>query len=424
MLGVLMTGQPQLLSVQRRYWELIAAGVSSEDAGLAVGVSPTCGSKWFRRFGGVNPRWSQPQGQTRPRLSADEREQIMIGTAQGESIRSIARRLSRAPSTIMREIANNGAARGRIGRYRAWYRFGARRAGWDAKSGYSARIAQLRSEQRARRPKTGKLGRCPALRAEVQALLTKKYSPEQIAGVLATTYPDRSEMQVSHETIYKALYVQGRGELRRELAKCLRTGRALRKPRHRPRAGSGRGRIPGMVNISERPAEADDRAVPGHWEGDLIVGKNQLSQIGTLVERSTGFVQLLHLPARRDPETVAEAMIATIKTLPEALRRSLTWDQGKEMSAHARISFDADIDIYFCDPHSPWQRGSNENTNGLLRQYFPKGTDLSVHSVDYLAEVAAELNERPRKRFGWASPAHVLNRLLSPPTETTVATKP
>jgi IS30 family transposase len=357
-------------------------------------------------------------------LSADEREQIMIGTAQGESIRSIARRLSRAPSTIMREIANNGAARGRIGRYRAWYRFGARRAGWDAKSGYSARIAQLRSEQRARRPKTGKLGRCPALRAEVQALLTKKYSPEQIAGVLATTYPDRSEMQVSHETIYKALYVQGRGELRRELAKCLRTGRALRKPRHRPRAGSGRGRIPGMVNISERPAEADDRAVPGHWEGDLIVGKNQLSQIGTLVERSTGFVQLLHLPARRDPETVAEAMIATIKTLPEALRRSLTWDQGKEMSAHARISFDADIDIYFCDPHSPWQRGSNENTNGLLRQYFPKGTDLSVHSVDYLAEVAAELNERPRKRFGWASPAHVLNRLLSPPTETTVATKP
>ena len=389
-----MTGQPQLFSVQRRYWELIAAGVSSEDAGSAVGVSPTCGGKWFRRFGGVNPRWVAPRGNKRPRLSADEREQIMIGTAQGESIRSMARRLGRAPSTVMREIANNGVMRGYVGRYRARYRFGARRAGGDAKSGYSARIAQQRSEQRARRPKTGKLGRCPALRDQVQAWLVKKYSPEQIAGMLATTYADRPEMQVSHETIYKALYVQGRGELRRELTACLRTGRALRRPRQRARAGNARSRIPGMVNISERPAEAADRAVPGHWEGDLILGKNQHSQIGTLVERSTGFVQLLHLPVRRDPETVADAMITTIKTLPEALRRSLTWDQGMEMSRHARISIDAGIDIYFCDPHSPWQRGSNENTNGLLRQYFPKGTDLSVHSADYLAEVAAELNER------------------------------
>lgn len=419
-----MMGQPQLYSVQRRYWELIAAGVSSEDAGVAVGVSQTCGSKWFRRFGGVNPRWLAPQGQQRPRLSADEREQIMIGTAQGESIRSMARRLGRAPSTVMREVATNGVMRGYVGRYRARYRFGARRAGVDAKSGYSARIAQLRSEQRARRPKTGKLGRCPALRNQVQAWLVKKYSPEQIAGMLAMTYPDCPEMQVSHETIYKALYVQGRGELRRELTQCLRTGRALRKPRARTGARTGRGRIPGMVNISERPAEAADRAVPGHWEGDLILGKNQRSQIGTLVERSTGFVQLLHLPARRDPDTVADAMIATIKTLPEALRRSLTWDQGSEMSRHARISIDAGIDIYFCDPHSPWQRGSNENTNGLLRQYFPKGTDLSVHTADYLAEVAAELNERPRKRFNWHSPAQVLNQLLSDPPQATVATKP
>jgi transposase, IS30 family len=418
-----MTGRPQGLLVQRRFWELIAAGMSSDDAGVAVGVSATCGSKWFRRFGGVNPRLQVAQGQIRPRLSADEREQIMIGTARGESVRSIAHRLGRAPSTVMREIANNGAARGMTGRYRAKYRFGARKAGWDAKSGYSARIAQRRSEDRARRPKTGKLGHCAALRAEVQALLAKKYSPEQIAGLLAKTYPDRPEMQVSHETIYRALYVQGRGELRRELARCLRTGRALRKPRSRARGGARQGRIAGMVNISERPAEAADRAVPGHWEGDLIIGKNQASQIGTLVERSTGFVQLLHLPARRDPETVAEAMIATIKTLPEALRRSLTWDQGSEMHQHARISLDADIDIYFCDPHSPWQRGSNENTNGLLRQYFPKGTELSLHSADDLAEVAAELNERPRKRFGWDSPAQVLNRLLSPPTETTVATK-
>jgi IS30 family transposase len=262
------------------------------------------------------------------------------------------------------------------------------------------------------------------LQAQVQALLVKKYSPQQIAGLLAKAHPDRPEMQVSHETIYKALYVQGRGELRRELAQCLRTGRALRKPRNRPRGGNGCGRIAGMVNICERPAEADDRAVPGHWEGDLIIGKNQTSQIGTLVERSSGFVQLLHLPARRDPETVATAMIASIKTLPQALRRSLTWDQGSEMHQHARISLAADIDIYFCDPHSPWQRGSNENTNGLLRQYFPKGTDLSLHSAEYLAEVAAELNERPRKRFDWDSPAQVLNRLLLAPPETTVATKP
>jgi IS30 family transposase len=263
------------------------------------------------------------------------------------------------------------------------------------------------------------------LRAEVQALLARRYSPEQIVGLLATTYPDRPEMQVSHETIYKALYVQGRGELRRELTKCLRTGRALRKPRNRPRGGDGRGRIPGMVNISERPAEAADRAVPGHWEGDLILGKNQASQIGTLVERSTGFVQLLHLPTRRDPHTVAQAMTSMIKALPDTLRRSLTWDQGKELAQHARISVDAGIDIYFCDPHSPWQRGSNENTNGLLRQYFPKGTDLSAHSADYLAEVAAELNGRPRKRFGWDNPTNRLNQLLlSPPTESTVATKP
>ena len=259
-----MTGQPQVLSVQCRFWELIADGWSSEDAGVAVGVSATCGGKWFRRFGGVNPRMQEPQGQKRPRLSADEREQIMIGTAQGESIRSIADRLGRAPSTIMREIASNGVARNRTGRYRALHRFGANRGGWDAKSGYSARIAQRRSEERARRPKAGKLAHCPALRDKVQALLTKKYSPEQIAGQLAKTYPDRPEMQVSHETIYKALYVQGRGELRRELAKCLRTGRALRKPRRRTRAGDGRGRIPGMVNISLRPAEAVDRAVPGH----------------------------------------------------------------------------------------------------------------------------------------------------------------
>jgi IS30 family transposase len=348
----------------------------------------------------------------------------MIGTSQGESIRSIARRLGRNPSTIMREIANNGAARNRTGRYRALHRFGANRGGWDAQSGYSARIAERRSEERARRPKSGKLARCDELRAVVQALLVKKYSPEQIAGELAKIYPDRPEMQVSRETIYRSLYVQGRGELRRELHRCLRTGRALRKPRKRTRADDARGRIPGMVNIGERPAEADDRAVPGHWEGDLIIGKDQASQIGTLVERSTGYVRLLHLPDTRSADVVADAMIAAIKELPPTLRRTVTWDQGHEMAQHARISVHAGIDVYFCDPHSPWQRGSNENTNGLLRQYFPKGTDLSIHSAEHLSYVADELNGRPRKRFRWDNPTNRLNTLLSAATETTVATKP
>jgi len=346
----------------------------------------------------------------------------MIGTAAGESIRSIARRLGRAPSTVMREIERNGRCREGSGRYRALHRFGANRGGWDAKSGYRAHVAQQRYEQRASRPKAGKLARCPHLRAVVEDLLARNYSPEQVAGVLALTYPDRPEMQVSHETMYKALYVQSRGELRRELTRCLRTGRTVRKPRRR--GGQARGRIPGMVNISERPAEAADRAVPGHWEGDLIIGKNQASQIGTLVERSTGFVQLLHLPQERTADVVAEAMIAKIKTLPDALRRTLTWDQGHELAAHAKISIDAGIDIYFCDPHSPWQRGSNENTNGLLRQYFPKGTNLSGYSADYLDEVATELNNRPRKRYGFRSPTQVLNQLLSTASEVTVAIEP
>ena len=413
-----------LMSVQRRYWELVANGVVASDAAVGVGVSATTGVEWFRKFGGVNPQFDEPKGQVRPRLSMAEREEIMIGTRRGESIRSIAGRLQRAPSTIMREIDRNGRCRDAPGRYRALHRFGANRGGWDAKSGYRAHLAQQRSEQRARRPKTGKLASCEGLRDVVQARLRKKHSPEQIAGELAKIYPDRPEMQVSHETIYKALYVQGRGGLRRELHHCLRTGRALRKPRGRSAHSEPGGRIAGMVNISERPAEAADRAVAGHWEGDLIIGANQASQIGTLVERSSGFVQLLHLPASREADVVAQAMIAKIKALPENPWKTLTWDQGSEMAAHARISIDAGIDIFFCDPHKPWQRGSNENTNGLLRQYFPKGTDLSVHSVAYLDEVAAELNNRPRKRFNWDSPAHVLDRLLLTASETTVATKP
>ncbi len=413
-----------LMSVQRGFWELVARGFSTEDAAALVGVSARCGQHWFRKFGGVNPQFGESTGQIRPRLSITEREEIMVGARRGESIRSMARRLGRAPSTIMREIHLNGRCREAPGRYRALHRFGANRGGWDARSAYRASVAQQRSEARAGRPKIGKLARCEQLRDEVQALLLKNYSPAQIAAVLTATYPDRPEMQVSHETIYKALYVQGRGELRRELTKCLRTGRALRKPRGRTRVSDRRGRIPGMVNISERPAEAADRAVPGHWEGDLIIGKDQASQIGTLVERSTGYVRLLYLPHSRNAEVVADAMITAIKDLPATLRRTVTWDQGHEMAAHARISLHAGIEIYFCDPHSPWQRGSNENTNGLLRQYFPKGTDLSVHSAEHLAYVADELNGRPRKRFDWDNPTNRLNQLLSASTETTVATKP
>jgi transposase, IS30 family len=259
-----MAGYRALKSVQRRFWELVAEGVTPTVAGPMVGVSERCGQDWFRHFGGVKPQFIDHKGTRRPRLSIAEREEIMIGTARGESIRSIAHRLGRAASTIMHEINNNGRCREAAGRYRALHRFGGNRGGWDARSGYRAHLAQQRSEERAGRPKAGKLTHCPELRELVEEMLLNKYSPEQIAGVLALTYPDRPEMRVSHETIYKALYVQGRGELRRELHRCLRTGRTVRKPRRR--SGQPRGRIPGMVNISERPAQAADRAVPGHWE--------------------------------------------------------------------------------------------------------------------------------------------------------------
>jgi IS30 family transposase len=260
-----------------------------------------------------------------------------------------------------------------------------------------------------------------ALRAVVQDWLTRRWSPQQIAATLKAEYPHRPEMQVSHETIYQSLYVQSRGGLRRELTAFLRTGRALRKPR---RSGpERRGRIPDMVNIAERSPEADDRRVPGHWEGDLIIGAGGRSAIGTLVERSTRYCLLLHLPNGHGPQEVAERMIEVIKTLPAQLRRSLAWDQGSEMARHLHIAAAADIAIYFCDPHSPWQRGTNENTNGLLRQYFPKSTDLSVYPAQILTAVADELNRRPRKTLGWRSPAQALAEVLSPPTDT-VATTP
>ncbi|MFY9807919.1 MAG: IS30 family transposase [Pseudonocardiaceae bacterium] len=334
-------------------------------------------------------------------LSLAQREEIAVGRAAGLSMRKIAARLGRAPSTISRELWRNRTIR-QTGR------------GPGSCSGirYRARLAQAKAEDRARRLKPRKLATNAVLCARVHAGLNKRWSPEQISVMLRREFPDQPEMWVSHETIYQELYVQGRGELRRELTRCLRTGRALRRPRRMPDQ-RGRRNIPDEIMISARPAEAQDRAVPGHWEGDLIIGKGSNSAIGTLVERSTRFVMLLHLPRRHDAEAVRDAMITATQGLPSALRRSLTWDQGTEMARHTEITLATELPIYFCDPHSPWQRGSNENTNGLLRQYFPKGTDLSVHSAEHLAAVADELNNRPRKTLNWDTPAQAMARLLA-----------
>jgi IS30 family transposase len=320
-------------------------------------------------------------------LSLADREEIAVGLAREESFGEIGARIGRPASTISREVARNGPR----GRYRAVR-------------------AQALAEQRARRPKAAKLAVNVELRGLVQGKLERRWSPEQVSAWLKAEFPGRAEMQVSHETIYQSLYVQGRGALRRELAASLRTGRTLRRPRRV--TGERRGKIPGMVNISERPAEIADRAVPGHWEGDLIIGTGH-SAIGTLVERSTRFVLLLHLPHGHGADQVAAAMTEAMGTLPAQLRRSLTWDQGTEMASHAQIALATGLEIYFCDPHSPWQRGSNENTNGLLRQYFPKGTSLAVHSREQLDGVAAELNSRPRKTLGWKTPAQALEQVLA-----------
>jgi len=291
------------------------------------------------------------------------------------------------------------------------------------RSGYRATVGQDVAQTNRQRPKTRKLEANSALLDEVVARLKRHDSPEQIAGRLRLDFPDDPEMWVSHETIYQALYVQPRGELARLVKQALRSGKTQRKPRGRNETGSGPGQIKDMLNISDRPKEADDRAIPGHWEGDLILGSTASgSAIGTLVERTTGFVVLLHLPGDRTAATLAAAMTAKVPEIPEILRRSLTWDQGKEMAKHADITKALGLPIYFCDPHSPWQRGTNENTNGLLRQYFPKGTDLSFYGPGWLDQVAAELNARPRKRHRWRTPAEELDRLLSDPSTYVAAT--
>lgn len=390
-------GQGLRKSQQTRedFWTHLRMGSTVSAASRAVGVSKTTGQDWFRHGGGVRPPTENPalESQVRPGsgpVTFVERCWIEDLLAAHYIPARIAGLLGRPRSTITREIRRG-------------------RAGTDA-GRYRAVVAQRGVEINRRRPKERKLEPGTALYAEVALRLTERHSPEQVAGALKLTFPDDPEMWVSHETIYQALYVQPRGALKTEVGAALRTGRLHRRPRGR--VPSDRGKIKNMVSISERPAEAEDRAVPGHWEGDLILGTGNKSAIGTLVERVTGFVMLLHLPGDHTAATVAAAMTATVPQIPEVLRRSLTWDQGSEMALHTSITEATGLPIYFADPHSPWQRGTNENANGLLRQYFPKSTDLSIHGPGILANVAAELNARPRKRHDWMTPADKLDELL------------
>lgn len=406
---------PARRDLKRQFWLRVQAGALRDEAAVALGLNHATGERWFSQAGGVIPAYVRARSTGRY-LSLVEREQIFAGVERGSSIHFIAKGLGRAPSTVQRELRRNMRHRYRTQGLLRPHGGLRRRLPWD----YRPSLAQQRADLMASRPKPAKLATNLLLRELVQAKLKEQLSPEQIAAQLRREFPGQLEMWVSHEAIYQSIYVQGRGALRRELAVYLRTGRALRRP-HR-KADQRRGRIPGMVNISERPAEVEDRAVPGHWEGDLILGRYGRSAIGTLVERSTRFLMLLHLPRGQTALEVQEAMLAATKRLPQALWKSLTWDQGHEMAKHAEISIATGLDIYFCDPAKPWQRGSNENTNGLLRQYFPKGTDLRVHGPDHLEFVSAQMNRRPRKTLGWDSPAEALNRLLSEPTSIGVAT--
>jgi IS30 family transposase len=427
---------------RRRFWAAIALGLSSDDAATGAGLSQPVGFRWFREAGGMPPKILGPSSKppSERYLSFAEREEIALLRAQGCGVRETARRLGRDASTISRELRRNAATRS---------------GGLE----YRATTAQWHAERAARRPKPAKLAVKATLRKYVQDRLAgevagpggavlrgpvvpwkgrrhgprqhrrwgKAWSPEQIARRLRVDFPGDETMRISHEAIYQSLYVQGRGALRRELTACLRTGRVLRVPRSRSR-GRGKSHVSPEIMISKRPAEVADRAVPGHWEGDLILGLGS-SAIGTLVERTTRFTMLLHLPrmpghgeddrvkngpalAGHGAEAVRDAITHTIKTLPQQLRRSLTWDQGAELSQHAQLRIDTGVRVYFCDPHSPWQRGTNENTNGLLRQYFPKGTDLSAHNAEALFAVAATLNGRPRKTLMWRTPAEAFDELL------------
>ena len=447
-------GRPPVASrdQQGQFWAAIAMGLSSEDAGAAAGVPQAVGARWFRKAGGMPPAMFRPSSKplSGRYLSFAEREEIALLRAQGCTMQDVARRIGRAASTVSRELRRNAATRS---------------GGLE----YRATTAQWHAERSARRPKPAKRAANAPLRAYGQERLAGQviapsgtlvpgpavawkgrrhgrrqdrrwacaWSPEQIAQRLPIDVPDDSTMRISHEAIDQALFIQGRGALRRELTACLRSGRALRVPRVRSRRRR-KGFLSPEIMISQRPAEAADRAVPGHWEGDLILGLGS-SAIGTLVERTTRFTMLLHLPrmaghgqearvkngpalAGHGADAVCEAVTRTITTLPEQLRRSLTWDQGAEMAQHTRLKINAGVQVYFCDPHSPWQRGTNENTNGLLRQYFPKGTNLSAHGADEIAAVAASLNARPRKTLNWRTPAEALDQLLQSTDKQPVAT--
>ena len=425
--------------VEREFWRRIGEGLRTAEAAETIGVSEVIGGRWFREGGGMSPMaLAEPTGRY---LSFVEREEIAILRAQGHGPREIGRRIGRDASTISRELRRNAATRA-------------------TNPGYRATTAQWKAEIAAKRPKEAKLVRNSRLREYVQDRLagtvrrpdgtivagpttppwkglnkphrqdrrwSTAWSPEQIAHRLQVEFPDDESMRISHEAIYQSLYIQGRGALKRELVTCLRTGRALREPRARSR-NKAQGHITADVVLSQRPAEAEDRAVPGHWEGDLIIGTGR-SAIGTLVERSSRATLLVHLPrlegwgekphAKNGPSlggygavAMNAALTASITTLPEQLRKSLTWDRGKELSGHAQFALETGTRVFFADPHSPWQRPTNENTNGLLRQYFPKGTDLSRWSADDLEAIAHTLNNRPRKTLDWKTPAEVFEEQL------------
>ncbi|MET7313798.1 IS30 family transposase [Streptomyces sp. NPDC005134] len=436
-------------AVQRHFWRRIASGATTAEAAVAVGVSWPVGTRWFRHAGGMPPlSLDEPTGRY---LSFAEREEIALLRAQGVGVREIARRIGRDPGTVSRELRRNAATR-------------------SGKQVYRALVAQWKAQQAAKRPKTAKLVGNDRLREYVQERLdgsvrrpdgaivtgpetpawkglnkphrqdrpwTMAWSPEQISHRLRIDFPDDESMRISHEAIYQSLFIQGRGALKRELVTCLRTGRALREPRARSR-NKPQGHVTADVVLSERPAEAGDRAVPGHWEGDLIIGTGR-SAIGTLVERSSRSTLLVHLPrldgwGEKTPVknstslggygavAMRAALTASMTQLPEQLRKTLTWDRGKELSAHAQFALDTGTKVFFADPHSPWQRPTNENTNGLLRQYFPKGTDLSRWSSTDLEAVAMAINNRPRKVLGWRTPAEVFEEQLRSLQQPGVAT--
>ena len=357
-------------------------GENVRSVAASYGYTHRAMGRVLRRTGGLRPRH---RTRSPLRLSRAERDEILKGLSAGESVRSIARVIGRAPSTISREVRRNHGRR----QYRAW-------------------LADDMANARSERPKLTKLEGHPRLRLVVEGMLQKRYSPEQISETLKREFADEPEMRVSHEAIYRSIFIQGRGALRKELARFLRTGRVRRAPRTRAQPADRHGT---MLSISQRLPEESDRAVPGHWEGDLLMGKYQTA-IATLVERKTRFMVLVALPRGKSAEHVRVALTRKVMALPEELRRSLTWDRGVEMAQHAQFSVDTNVKVYFCDPHSPWQRGTNENTNGLLRQYFPKGTDLRLFTQDELDAVAAELNDRSRQTLGWVRPSEALAQVL------------